>query len=157
MATTKYQVFKLDTEGGEQLVVTKSKKATAISEARNVRNGEGVSVVVKTEAGTEVFTQAARKRIKMSPKYTRVVGLPEDVKAPEGARVAYVRPRRGLALLDLIDTEEEIGDELEGRYGILVLATSEMLDERFPTTRDGGQRLKQGVEAPAPADEPANA
>lgn len=155
MATTKYQVFKVNAEdGSEQFVVTKSKKATAVAEARTIRNAEGVSVVVKTTAGHVAFEQAARKRIKMSPKYTRVVGLPEGVTAPEGARVAYVRPRRGLALLDLIDTE--VGDD-EDRYGILVLETGELLDERFATTRDGGQRLKQGAPATADEPEPANA
>lgn len=142
MATTKYHVHKGE---NDELVVVKSKRATAVEVARQVRKDEGVGVRVVTGAGNEVFALAAPRKINMSPKYTRVVGLPEGVEAPEGARVAYVRPKRGLALLDLIDSEA--GDDDENRYGVLVLATSTLEDERYATTRDGGARLREGVKS----------
>lgn len=140
MATTKYHVFKTG-EGCDQLVVTKSKRATAVAYATALRDSDDVSVRVATAAGLEVFAQAKRKRIAMSPKYTRVATLPNAVEfdVPEGARVAYVRAKTGFAVIDLADDE--------ARYALLDLATGDLLDERFATTRDAGRRMTDGAPA----------
>lgn len=137
MATTTYHVFALDADGNEtQEIGTKSKKATAVEAARDFRRESGEGVVVKTNAGTEVFKQLAKKHIKMSPKYTRVVELPEGFEVPEGMRAAYVRPRRNGVILHDAET---------GEYRIQKLDTGELLDEVFEVTREAGARLKQGV------------
>lgn len=138
MATTKYHVFKTG-EGCDQLVVTKSKRATAVAYATALRDSDDVSVRVATAAGLEVFAQAKRKRIAMSPKYTRVATLPAGFEVPEGARVAYVRAKTGFAVIDLADDE--------ARYALLDLATGDLLDERFATTRDAGRRMTDGAPA----------
>lgn len=144
MATTTYHIFSLDAEGNEVSEIGhKSKKATAVDAARAHRKESGEGVRVKTNAGTTVFEQNAKKTIKMSPRYTRVVELPEGVQAPNGLRVAYVRPRRNGAVLHDAEAQE---------YRILNLATGEVLDEVFETTRDAGAFLKAGVPLPAPAN-----
>lgn len=137
MATTVYHIIALDAEGNETTPLdTKSKKATAVEVARAFRKESGEGVVVKTDAGTEVFKQLAKKHIKMSPKYTRVVDLPEGFEIPEGMRPCYVRPRRNGVILH---------DPESGEYHIQKLDTGELLDETFPVTREAGARLKQGV------------
>lgn len=141
MASTKYHVFKVG-EAGDELVVVKSKRSTAIDAARALRDSDDVSVRVATANGHEVFAQAARKRIAMSPKFTRVVPLPDGIEAPEGARVAYVRPKRGFAVLDLV----ALGDD-DARYALLDLTTGDLLDERFATTRDAGARMTAPAKA----------
>lgn len=130
MASTKYTVF----AGGEE-VGTKSKKAQAIELATEKRDELKVAVEVKTGAGNVVFEQAAPKKIKMSPRYSRRVELPEGIEAPEGTRVAYKRPRRGLAVLHRADGEE--GEQ----YSLLNLKTGEELEDRFPTTRAAGDAM----------------
>lgn len=127
MATTTYTVFAGDTEVG-----TKSKKATAVELARKARDEHKAAVRVVTQTGSVVFEAAAPKKIKMSPPYTRVVDLPEGVEAPDGMRVAYVRPRRKAAVLH---------DAEAGEYRILDLATGKLRKDTFATTRDAGKAL----------------
>lgn len=143
-ATTKYEIFATDAEGVVTGLGIKSKKATAVDVARAHRQETGEGVVVKTQNGTEVFALDAKKTIKMSPRYTRVVDLPEGVEVPEGFVARYVRPRRGLAVL------HEVGAAKDAQYALLVLATNELLEDRFPTTRDAGARMREGVVLPAP-------
>ncbi len=131
MATTTYKVF-----AGEELVATKSKKATAVELARAERKSRNAGVRVETGTGTVVFEAAAPKKIKMTPKYQRVVDLPEGVEAPDGMRVAYVRPRRNGAILHDGDT-----------YRIMALDSGDLLEDEFETTREAGARLKEGVTA----------
>src|SRR6476619_3401634 len=99
MATTTYTIFTPDTEGNETAIGTKSKKATAVEVARAHRKDTGEGVRVRTQTGNEVFEQLAKKAIKMSPKYTRTVELPEGFEVPEGMRACYVRPRRNGVIL----------------------------------------------------------
>jgi hypothetical protein len=146
MAATQYTIVAINAEGVETELGHKSKKATAADVARAHRKDTGEAVEVRTGTGNVVFSQAAKKAIKMSPRYTRVVELPEGVAAPDGLRVAYVRPRRGFAVLHDADAAE--GEA----YALLVLATGELLDDRFATTRDAGSRMKEGVVLPVPAD-----
>lgn len=137
MATTTYHIFNLDAEGNElKELGTKSKKATAVEAARAHRKETGEGVRVKTNAGTVVHEQLAKKQIKMSPKYTRTVELPEGFQVPEGMRPAYVRPRRNGVILH---------DAENGVYRIQKLDTGELLDDEFEVTREAGARLKAGV------------
>lgn len=127
MASTKYNVFAAD-----EVREVKSKRQVAIDLATAIRKDERVAVRVETENGKVVFEAAAPKRIKMSPPYTRVVSLPEDVEVPDGFRVAYHRPRRKVAVLH---------DVHEG-YRLLNTETSELSEEVFETTRDCGAAMK---------------
>lgn len=136
MATTTYHVFAINAEGTETELATKSKKATAVEVAREHRKATGEGVRVRTSTGTVVHEQFAKKSIKMSPKYTRTVELPEGFQVPEGMRPAYVRPRRNGVILH---------DAESGEYRIQKLDTGELLDETFEVTREAGARLKQGV------------
>lgn len=144
MATTTYNIFKLDADGNKgDSLGTKSKKANAVDFARDHRKATGEGVLVETSAGNEVHKQLAKKAIKMSPRYTRVVALPEGIDAPEGMRVAYVRPRRNGAVLH---------DAEAGAYRLLNLATGEISEDEFETTRDAGAALRVGLPVPAPVE-----
>lgn len=110
---------------------TFSKKAVAIDAALAIRNDERIDVVVTTDKGTVVFEAKAPKKIRMSKPYTRVVDLPADFEAPEGFRVCYTRPRKGLAVLHNFDED----------YRILNLKTGKILPEIYPTTRAAGRAL----------------
>lgn len=158
MATTKYTVFTVNAEGVETELATKSKKSTAVELATATRNEQATRVVVRTQAGNVAFEQDAPKKIKMSPRYTRTVELPEGVTLPVEGRVAYVRPRQNAAVIDVA------GAESEERYAILNLKSGKLLKQRFATTRAAGARMSEGVGVkPAPAveatpeQEPANA
>lgn len=143
--TTTYHVFQIDAEGTELRELTdkpKSKKATAVDFARDHRKATGEGVVVKTSSGTEVHKQLPKKAIKMSPRYTRVVGLPEGAKLPEGQRVAYIRARKSLA----ITHDAETGD-----YAVVNFETGEVLADGLETTRDSGAFCKT-VALPAKAE-----
>lgn len=158
MATTAYTITTIAADETREVALegkTFNKKATAVAKATELRDELKVAVEVTTQTGTVVFEQAAPKKIKMSPQYTRVQELPEGVVAPEGKRVAYVRPRAGLAVLH--DAEAEKGTQ----YSILNLKTGKELKTRFATTRAAGARMteiakpKDGGEAPKPTPAPA--
>jgi hypothetical protein len=151
MATTKYRVITVNAEGKEKaLEGTKSKRATAVELARETRAQERVGVRVETEAGKVVFEMAAPKKIKMSPRYTRVQELPEGAIIPEGHRVAYNRARKNLA----ITHDANATDELP--YAVVRFTDGEVL-ERTATTREAGAFCKT-VPVPAKAEpEPADA
>jgi hypothetical protein len=136
MATTTYTVFVNDVA----LEGTKSKKATAVDLARAERKAQGADVRVETNAGTVVFEAKAPKKIKMSPRYTRVVELPEDAKLPEGARVAYIRARKNLAILHDAET---------GEYAVHDFVKGETLASELETTREAGAFCKT---VPVPAN-----
>lgn len=145
MATTKYNVL----AGGETLV-TKTKKSDAVEFAQAHRNEHRVSVEVVTTAGKSVFHLEAPKKIKMSPRYSRVVELPKGVSTPKGKRVAYFRPRVGLAVLHDPKAETE-------PYSILDTKIGAELPERFATTRAAGQMLVSKAEAAKAAKAKAEA
>lgn len=129
---TTYTVFVND----KALEGTKSKKATAVDLARAARKEQNAAVRVETSAGTVVFEQAAPKKIKMSPRYTRVVPLPEGVEVPDGKRVAYAYNRRGGAILHDAET---------GEYSILITKGEKAgteLPETFETTRAAGDAMR---------------
>lgn len=133
--STTYHIFSIGTEGDETEVGTKSKKATAVDAARELRTEQKVGVSVRTGAGNEVFAMPAPKKIKMSPQYTRVVDLPADVKIPEGTRVAYIRARKNLAIVH--DPAAE-----ENPYSVVNFVTGEVLATDLETTRASGAFCK---------------
>jgi hypothetical protein len=136
MATTTYHVQKLDQNENVEELGTKSKKQTAVDLARAERKASGARVRVVTDAGNVVFEQAAKKAIKMSPKYTRTVVLPDGFELPDGMRACYFRPRRNGVILH---------DPENGVYHIANATTGELLEDEFETTREAGARLKSGV------------
>ena len=146
MASTTYEIF----AGGESKG-TKSKKATAVEFARELRDELKVAVEVKTSTGNTVFELAAPKKIKMSPRYTRTVELPEGVAVPAGQRVAYFRPRVGLALLH--DPAAAEGKQ----YSFLNTKTGKVLKQRFATTREAGQAFVTVAKEAKAAKQPEGA
>ena len=127
-----YNVFVND----EQVAHLRNKQ-DAVDIAKRRRLRERAAVRVETERGTVIFEQAAPKRINQSPKYSRVVPLPRGAApAPKGMRVAYVRPRKGGAILH---------DATTGKYRIMKLDTGEQLDQEFSTAAQAGDRLTHGV------------
>lgn len=110
----------------------KSKRSAADARALELRDELKVAVSVTTDKGTVVFEKAAPKKIKMSPRFTRVVELSDEVAVPEGKRVAYKFPRKGLAVLH--DASAEKGEQ----YSLLNLKDGSELEDRFPTTRAAG-------------------
>ena len=133
--STTYHIFSLAADGTESEVATKSKKATAVDAARELRKSENVGVAVRTGAGNEVFAMPAPKKIKMSPQYTRTVDLPADVKIPEGTRVAYIRARKNLAIV-------HDPSATEGPYSVVNFVTGEVLASELETTRESGAFCK---------------
>lgn len=131
MATTKYFII-----AGTTVLDVKSKKSQAveIAEAHKAQTGE--SVVVATGSGTIVADIAGRRRIKMSPPYTRVV---QGVEAPEGLRVCYTKSRKGLVVLHDAEAGEYLVQNAKGK----TLAT-------FATTRECG-RFTTDFKVPANA------
>lgn len=136
MATTTYHVI-----SGDTVIATASKKSKALDAAHAHRDAERAAVSVVTGAGNVVLDLAAPKRIKMSKPYTRVVALPEGVEVPDGARVCYVKARKGFAVLHFAE---------EGSYAVLSTTSGELLAEGLPTTRAAG-RFTTDTPAPAPA------
>lgn len=137
--TTKYNVL----VAGE-VVATKTKKAQALELANATRDADKVAVQVVTTAGTEVLNLAAPKKIRMSPRYTKVQALPAGVELAEdiaGLRVAYVRPQRNGAILH--DPEAEAGKQ----YVVADLKTGKAIKQRFAKTREAGAFLNDGVGA----------
>lgn len=138
--TTQYTVLVND----EALEQTWTKKAKAVEAAEAAAKADKrANVKVQTGAGNTVHEIKGRKRIKMSPAYTRVVDLPEDAKIPEGMRVAYTRNRKNLAIVHDFDAEE-------GPYEVVNFKTGEVLATELETTRDAGAFCKT-VPAPAKA------
>lgn len=127
---------------GTEVIGTKSNKAKAVELATAHRNEHKVEVAVLSKAGNPVFELAAPKTIKMSKPYTRVVALPEGVKAPEGARVCYVRKQAGLALLHRPSVARE-----DRPYTFLNLKTGKERKGGFETTRDAGKAFVAAREA----------
>jgi hypothetical protein len=111
-------------------------KADAIKKAVRTRIRERAAVKVVTARGTVVFEKPAPKAIRQSPKYSRVVPLPEGVKAPKGMRVAYVRPRSNGAILH--DGKDRV-------YRIMKLDTGEVLKSEYHTAGEAGDVLTKGV------------
>lgn len=149
--STKYDVQTINAEGEVQsslLEKPASKKDVAIEAARSHRQKTGEGVRVSTQAGTVVFEMKPRKAIKMSPRFTRVVDLPEGAMLPEGQRVAYTRTRKHLAITH--DPESKT-------YAVVNYVSGEILEDGIETTRESGAFCKT-VPLPAKAEpEPANA
>lgn len=154
MATTTYDVIAINAEG-ESVFTTVTKKQTAVDAAKELRNDEGVAVRVVTSSGKVVFEQAAPKKIKMSPAYTRVVAVPSEVvETINGQRVAYKRARLGFALLDA-----NVTGQPNGTYTAWDLKRSEAVEDLEPmTTRDFGRWCAdEGAAYRAAHPAPANA
>lgn len=120
-------------------IATKSVKAKAIELATAHRDENKVGVRVVTQSGTVVHEAAAPKKIKMSPRFTRVVELPENVEIPEGFVARYVRPRAAGGLVVL----HEQGEGIEKPYALLSLKTGKVRGSRFATTRQAGAEMSR--------------
>lgn len=148
MATTTYTV--LDSEG----VVVKSgiaKKANAVALADETRDATRKTSTVATSAGTQVYVAKGVRPMKIVPAYSRVVALPEGVEVPEGMRVAYKKARHGVAIL------HDANAEKDEQYRIMNLASNDLLDDAFRTTRDAGRFVVDTLPVVAKAKAESNA
>lgn len=126
-ATTKYTVLNAEGVLGEGFTV----KAKAVELAEANKGASPVEVV--TGAGTVVHTVKAKRSQKRTPRYTRVVTLPEGAIIPEGRRVAYDRSRKNLAITH---------DAESGTYAVIRFTDGAVLADELPTTRDAGAFCK---------------
>ncbi len=139
MATTPYIV-----KAGDEVVGTKSKKATAVELARTTLKELRVPVSVETSTGTVVFEQKVRKQQVKTPRYSRTVSLPEGFRTPAGFRVAYDRRRKGIYIAHNAET---------GEYRVLD-SKGKALASKLETTRAAGAFCKT---VPLPAKETVDA
>ena len=106
MASTTYVISKV-IDGELVEVDTKSKKATAVQIAEQVRGLERVAVQVATSAGTVVLELAApsgkRVIVNRTKPWTRVDArtpeLAEGVKLPKGYELTYLLPRNKMSVV----------------------------------------------------------
>lgn len=133
--STKYLVTRTEQDATATLVATKAKKSDAIALADAERASSRRTVTVTTEKGTEVYVVQGVRPMKSTPRYSRVVPVPEGVVVPNGMRVAYNRHKHNALILHDADAPKE------EQYAILTTADSVLLEERFATTRDAGQAV----------------
>lgn len=133
-STTTYTIKAQTVEGDFEDRAIKGKKDVAIALATKIRQDEKVTTQVWTSGGTLVFEMKARKPQKKTKPYTRVVDLPEGFEVPEGKRVAYLRTRKGAAILHDFDEQ----------YWVYNLVTNSVMGS-FSTTRQCGRFLADSV------------
>jgi hypothetical protein len=118
---------------GATIIERKTKRQAVIdaADAHRDATGEGV-VVVSVATGKIAHVRDAKRTIRMSAPYTRVVPVPDDVvEVIDGARVAYKRgPKaRQFALLD----------DAKGAYRIWDVERRENVAVEVATTREAGR------------------
>lgn len=164
-----YTVVRVESDKSETLVGSKAKKADAVALADSDRASSRRTTIVRTHTGTEVHRNEGVRPMKKTPRFSKVVTMPEGVPVPEGARPAYLRLRHD-AVIVAFDGEEDP----EKRYGVVRVSTGKLQKQRFAKTREAGafvltiespkareKRLAAekaaAAQAEAPAEEPANA
>lgn len=131
MATTTYTVLdQNDTVVAEGI----SKKSKAVEQAVALKKSTRKTHRVLTSSGTEVHVEKGTRGMKITPRYSRTVALPEGVKAPKNARVAYLRSRHDAAILAFD------GDE-GTTYSVLRLSSGEIVADGFEKTREAGAHV----------------
>lgn len=163
-----YTIVRVEQDATETLVGSKAKKADAISLAEADRATSRRTTIVRTHTGTEVHRVAGVRPMKSTPRYSRVVPVPEGVTLPEGARLAYRRTKHDALIL-------AFGEGKETEYAVQRISTGKVYKQRFAKTREAGAFVlgitppaKRGAKAtggeqpepeatPAPEGELANA
>ena len=164
----KYIVSVQDQSGEFTEVGSKGKKDKALELAQATRDETRRTVQVHTDKGTLVEEIKGVRPMKSTPRFSKVVDMPEGVEVPEGARPAYLRLKHDAVIVAFDDAEKD------DRYGVVRVSTGKLLKQRFGKTRDAGQfvltlespkarakRLEaekaEAAQADAPAEELANA
>ena len=127
MTSTRYTVLNAEGVLGEGFTV----KAKAVELAEASKGTSDVTVV--TGAGTVVHTVKAKRTMKRTPQYTRLVELPADAVIPEGRRPAYTRARKNLVITH---------DAESGEYAVIRFTDGEVLADELATTREAGAFCK---------------
>lgn len=163
-----YTIVRVESDKSETLIGSKAKKADAITLAETDRAENRRTTIVRTHTGTEVHTVAGVRPMASTPRFSKVVEMPEGVEVPEGARPAYLRLRHDAVIVSF-DGEDV---DPEKRYGVVRVSTGKLQAKRFKRTRDAGafvltlespkaraKRLdaekaaQAGAEQPAPVEE----
>lgn len=131
MATTTYTVRNAE---GNVVAEGVSKKAKAIELAVQSKKTSRKTHTVETSSGTVVHTEKGVRGMKITPRYSRTVELPEGFELPEGARPAYLRSRHD-ALIVALDGDEGT------TYDVYRLSTGELEAEGFDKTREAGAHV----------------
>lgn len=157
----KYIVTVQNQSGEFTEVASKSNKAKALELAQATRDESRRTVQVHTDKGTLVEEIKGVRPMKSTPRFSKVVEMPEGVEVPEGARAAYLRLKHDGVIVHFADAEKD------KQYGIVRVSTGKLIKQRFARTRDAGdfvktletpkarakrlEAAKAGAEQPAPA------
>lgn len=128
-----YSIVRVESDKSETVVGSKAKKADAIALAESDRASSRRTNIVRTHTGTEVHRVEGVRPMKSTPRFSKVVEMPEGVEVPEGARAAYLRLRHD-AVIVAFDNEEDKSK----RYGVVRVSTGKLQKQRFAKTREAG-------------------
>lgn len=131
---TKYIVTVQDQSGEFAQVKTLSSKPKALELAQATRDETRRTTQVHTDKGTLVEEIKGVRPMKSTPRFSKVVEMPEGVEVPEGARPAYLRLRHD-AVIVAFDGEDV---DPEQRYGVVRVSTGKLQKQRFAKTREAG-------------------
>ena len=163
-----YTVSRIEQDGTQTQHGSKAKKGDAIALADADRASSRRTNIVRTHTGTVVHEVKGVRPMRITPRFSKLVEMPEGVEVPEGARPAYLRLKHDAVIVAFDDAEKD------DRYGVVRVSTGKLLKQRFGKTRDAGQfvltlespkarakRLEaekaEAAQADAPAEELANA
>lgn len=129
-----YSIVRVESDSTETVIGSKAKKADAITLAETDRAETRRTTIVRTHTGTEVHRVAGVRPMKSTPRFSKVVEMPEGVEVPEGARPAYLRLKHDAVIVAFDDEEDK-----DKRYGVVRVSTGKLQARRFARTRDAGQ------------------
>ena len=132
----KYIVSVQDQSGEFTEVGSKGKKDKALELAQATRDETRRTVQVHTDKGTLVEEIKGVRPMKSTPRFSKVVDMPEGVEVPEGARPAYLRLKHDGVIVHFADAEKD------KQYGIVRVSTGKLIKQRFARTRDAGAFVK---------------
>ncbi len=130
----KYIITRQNADSSVTEIDVKSNKAKAIEIAEAERAESRRTVQVHTDKGTLVHEVKGVRPMASTPRYSKIVEMPEGVEVPEGARPAYLRLKHD-AVIVAFDGEED----KTKRYGVVRVSTGKLQKARFAKTRDAGQ------------------
>lgn len=136
-----YTVTRTEQDRTETLVGSKAKKSDAIALAESDRAANRRTVTVRTHTGTEVHVVKGVRPMAITPRFSKVVTMPEGVETPEGATPAYLRLKHDAVIVRFAEAEKD------ARYGVVRVSTGKLLKNRFAKTREAGQFVL-GIESP---------
>lgn len=137
-----YTIVRVESDKSETVVGSKAKKSDAIALAEADRAENRRTTIVRTHTGTQVHEVKGVRPMASTPRFSKVVEVPEGIEIPEGARPAYLRLKHDAILVHFADAEKE------KQYGVVRVSTNKLLKNRFARTRDAGRWVQDNLETP---------